>query len=48
MRKSSQAQSKDGIRQQNLSALIELVHLRESVSRAELGALLGLSKTTIA
>jgi predicted NBD/HSP70 family sugar kinase len=48
MRKSAQAQSKDGIRQQNLSALIELVHLRESVSRAELGALLGLSKTTIA
>ena len=40
--------SKDGIRQQNLSALIQQVHLRESISRADLGSLLGLSKTTIA
>lgn len=48
MKKSPQPQSKDSIRQQNLSALIELVHLRGPISRAELGAVLGLSKTTIA
>jgi predicted NBD/HSP70 family sugar kinase/biotin operon repressor len=40
--------SKDAIRRQNLSALLRQVHANRMVSRAALGQVLGLSKTTIA
>jgi len=39
---------KDAIRRRNLSALLRQVHIEGTVSRAALGEVLGLSKTTIA
>ena len=47
MKKPALPAAKDRIRLQNLTATISAVHLRGPISRAELGAELGLSKTTI-
>jgi predicted NBD/HSP70 family sugar kinase len=42
-----QAANRDGIRQNNLVAAMQIVHRAGSISRADLGAVLGLSKATI-
>lgn len=47
MRGSASGVSKSGMRTRNLSALLTAIHYRPGVSRVELAAALGLSKTTI-